>query len=189
MSVFPIIKQRHERIEALLKSTPGIHLGPMDADSAHADRAHLIGEVGRLEAALRATVGGIIRYAGYQCADCGMQVLEGRSVCTATGRQHTTPKGALGQTDPVNEAHRLLLGIKKSIAACEACGGKGYEVQDDGHGDIDKDPCNTCWDLRELVQDRTDYTLTLAQPVRTPCPDWCVLDKGHEGGHDDGIPF
>jgi hypothetical protein len=42
------IQQRHERMSRLLTSTPGVSLGPMDSDRAHADRAWLLGVLERI---------------------------------------------------------------------------------------------------------------------------------------------
>jgi hypothetical protein len=88
----------------------------------------------------------------------------------------------------------LEAGIHKVIAACDECEGKGYNVLDDGDGDIEKDPCNSCWDLRNLIGDHTDYQLLeaeLAPPAAAVgmCPEpLCTLQAGHEWSHDD-IPF
>lgn len=49
----------------------------------------------KLKLALGAALKGAIRYVGYACADCGMQVIEGRSICKVSGNPHTTPKNGL----------------------------------------------------------------------------------------------
>jgi predicted RNA-binding Zn-ribbon protein involved in translation (DUF1610 family) len=57
-------------------------------------------EIERLRAALGASLRGAIRYVGYDCADCGAQIIEGNSICRETGRIHTTPKNGLGSKGP-----------------------------------------------------------------------------------------
>lgn len=57
-------------------------------------------EVERLNAALGAVMGGMIRYVGYDCADCGAQIIEGNSLCKKTGNPHTPPKNGLGAKTP-----------------------------------------------------------------------------------------
>jgi hypothetical protein len=93
----------------------------------------------------------------------------------------------------------LEAGIKKAIAECDECGGQGYNVIDCGGGDIDKDPCNSCWDLRKLVGDHTDYSLAETTSGAAPAPEvgptgtcqkteLCMLGDGHQGECDD-VPF
>lgn len=110
-----------------------------------------------------------------------------------------------GQKRRAAEARVAVLetAIKTVISNCDECGGQGFNVTDDGNGDIDKDPCNSCWDLRELIQDHTDYTLKALQettaaleaaagPGSVQCSRsiLCSKDNGHGGEcDDDGIPF
>jgi len=110
---------------------------------------------------------------------------------------------ATAVTQAAEALQALDAGVRKAISECEACGGSGFDVIDDGHGDIDKDPCQFCWDLRELIHDTTNYTLkpleeaAAAEPfsreVRAPrahCAksEYCFLHDGHEGACDE-IPF
>jgi hypothetical protein len=98
----------------------------------------------------------------------------------------------------VAEAQVGLLkeGIRKAINGCEACGGRGFEVAEDDRGDIDKEPCNRCWELRDLIHDHTDYVLKAtggAEPTVGPAGtcqkgEFCALGDGHQGECDD-VPF
>lgn len=88
----------------------------------------------------------------------------------------------------------LEAALRKAISECDECGGHGFNTMDDGQGGTDKDPCNTCWDYRQLLNnDSTDYVL---HPIgEEPAPagtcqktELCILADGHEGECDD-IPF
>lgn len=53
-------------------------------------------EIERQRVALGMLTGATIRYVGYDCADCGLQIVEGGSICKKTGNPHTPPKNGLG---------------------------------------------------------------------------------------------
>lgn len=56
------------------------------------------------------------------------------------------------------EHERVLAGVRKAIQECATCAGQGFEYVDDGSGeDVTGEPCSNCCELRELIDDRTNY--------------------------------